>query len=114
MMYFQGFGLAEYVGFAIVLFLLLILDAVLTNIVARAAGNLYYKVEALPWAKWIYKKFNSMFVALGAHILFNLVLMAIIVLLPIKASYIMFFLGIFFFRVWAVGYKAYIYGRGLL
>jgi hypothetical protein len=109
----QGFGLYEYVGFVMIMFLLITLDAVITNIVARAAGMNYYRVESLPWAKWAYKRSNLTF-AMAIHFLINLVVMVSIVFLPIKASYILFFIGMFFLRVWSMGYKAYIYARGLL
>ena len=95
------------------MFLLITLDAVITNIVARAAGMNYYRVESLPWAKWAYKRKNLTF-AMAIHFLVNLVAMIVIVLLPIKASYILFFIGIFFLRVWSMGYKAYVYARGLI
>jgi hypothetical protein len=114
MMYLQNFSLAEYVGFAVVLFLLLVLDAVLTNIVARAAGHMYYKVEPLPWVKWIYRKINGFTFSLAIHLMLNFAIMAIVIIMPVKASYVLLFIGVFFMRVWSVAFKAYYYGRGML
>jgi hypothetical protein len=114
MMQLQAFGLYEYLGFVMIMFLLITLDAVITNIVARAAGTNYHRVESLPWAKWSYKKYRNLTFAMALHFLVNFILMVVIILLPIKASYILFFIGMFFLRVWSMGYKAYFYARGYL
>jgi len=112
------FGLVEIIGFVVILFLLMVLDALVTNIVARAAGREYYRVESLPWVKWLYFKFRMQprggAFSLFSHLGVNFLIMILIFLLPVKGGYVLFFDGLFFLRVWYMTYKAYVYARGYL
>jgi hypothetical protein len=110
----QPFSIFEYIGFVIVLFFLFVMDAFITNIVARAAGREYHRVESVPWVRWIYFKSKKFSFALMLHFLFNILLFVLIFMVPMKGGYILLFVGIFLLRVWYMGYKAYIYVRGFL
>ena len=115
MMNLAAFNLYEYIGFAIIVLILGIVDAILTNIVARVVpGKNYYRVEYLWWVKWIYSRVKNFQYSLLIHCLFNTILVVLCVLLPIKAGYMLLFMGFLIARVWNIGYKAYVYARGLI
>lgn len=114
MMNISPFGLYEYIGFALVIFILGVLDAILTNIIARVIPGQYHRVEYLSWVKWIYFRTRKYSFALAMHLMLNLLFLIIMILLPVKAGYLLVFVGFYLARVWNIGYKAYIYGRGYI
>lgn len=102
-MLFINFVWHNYVFVYIILFFAIIFDCIITNINARMI-NEYYRIEAFPWNRLIYKITNPL-AALFLTILINLGLVFIITILPIKITYIVLVLGIWIYRLYNSGLR---------
>lgn len=96
-MIFSAFTLSQYILCVLITFFLLLLDTVIVNINSRLYSE-YFKIELLPWNRLIYKKLSG-FVALFVSLFCNIFIFVVLLILPVKISFTVFYLGFISYKV---------------
>jgi len=96
-MLFLNFVWREYVLCAVILFFLILMDSIITNINANLYPK-YYKLETLPWNKFLYRNL-SLTLALILSTVVNLLVFFGVMFFPVKITFLVLFVGFWLYRL---------------
>lgn len=91
-------GLNQYVLLIALTFFLIVLDVIGTAVNSKLYAE-YFKLETLPWNRFLYKRYK-MVVALVLSMIVNVSLMVILFILPIRVGFFPVFFGFWVYRAW--------------
>jgi hypothetical protein len=104
-----GYNMDQYMMAILCTFFFIVMDIIITNINSRLYHD-YYKIELLPWNRYIYKNTSGM-MALALSIFINIGIFVLYVFLPMSISFSMFYCGVMFYRVSNSFMRLYQYWR---
>jgi hypothetical protein len=100
-----NFSLGTYLIIFLITFFFMVVDNIITNINARFQFE-YYRSEILPWVKWAYKG-KSFIAGLVISLLCGVGTFLIIILLPVRLTWVVFLFGFWTYRLFHSSMKLY-------
>jgi hypothetical protein len=101
-----NFTAMGYMLAAVIAFFIIIIDSIMTYINSKLIPE-YYTMDNLPWIRLIYKNAEGVF-AVFLSIIANLFTLALVFILPIRVTFVVFLLGFWSYRLFHTLTKSWI------
>jgi len=100
----MNFSYTQYLLFFALTYFVIFLDCLFSYLASLRIPS-YYKAEYFPWNKYLFKKFERKLSLLFLLLIVNWGMFAIIMYMPLKMTWVVFFCGLFFTRAIQGGYR---------